>query len=85
MDQGGAYGLGVLKGRVAPGQFADLAVLSADYLSVPEGEIADIESVLTINAGRIVHGAGPFAHLAPGLPEVSPSWSPVAVHGGYAR
>jgi hypothetical protein len=30
-----------------------------------------------------VHGAGPFARLAPPLPPVSPDWSPVAAYGGY--
>jgi len=29
-----------VKGRIAPGQYADFAVLSADYLSVPEEQIA---------------------------------------------
>lgn len=72
-----------LKGRIAPGQLADVAVLNADYLSVPEDEIADIESVLTITGGDIVHGAGPFAERAPALPPVSPDWSPIAVFGGY--
>ena len=36
------------KGAIAPGHLADLAVLSADYFSVPEEEIKRIESVLTI-------------------------------------
>src|SRR5207344_1896009 len=31
------------KGSIAPGQIADLAVLSADYFSVPEEEIKAIE------------------------------------------
>ncbi|MGC3875061.1 amidohydrolase [Halomonas sp. GXIMD04776] len=74
-----------LKGRLAPGQFADLAVLSADYLAVPEEEITEIESVLTVTGGNIVHGAGPFADLAPELPKVSPEWSPVSRFGGYAN
>ena len=72
-----------VKGRLAPGQLADLAVLDADYLSVPEDEIAGIESLLTVTGGRIVHGAGPFADRAPDLPPASPDWSPVATFGGY--
>ena len=28
-----------VKGRIAPGQFADFAILSADYLAVPEEQI----------------------------------------------
>jgi len=73
------------KGGIAAGQFADLAVLSKDFLTVPEAEIKGIESVLTIMGGRIVHGNGDFAPLAPPLPKASPDWSPVAGYGGYHR
>ncbi len=73
------------KGRIAPGQYADIAVLTADYFTVPEDEIADLESVLTITAGEIVYGAEEFADRAPQLPAISPYWSPTAVFGGYAR
>ena len=41
------------KGALAPGQLADLAVLSADYFSVPEEEIKGLESVLTIVGGNV--------------------------------
>ena len=71
------------KGRLALGQFADLAVLSRDYLTVPEAEIKGIEAVLTLMGGKIVHGSADFAPLAPPLPPVSPDWSPVARYGGY--
>ena len=70
------------KGRIAVGQLADLAVLSADYFAVPEEEIKGIESLLTIMGGRIVHGAGEFGSLAPPLPPISPDWSPTGVYGG---
>ena len=56
------------KGAIAPGQYADLAVLSKDFFAVPESEIQTIESELTVVGGRIVHGAGAFAPLAPPLP-----------------
>ena len=72
------------KGRIAPGQLADIAVLSADYLTVPEEEIKGIESVLTILGGKVVYGAEEFRNLAPPLP-VSPDWSPIGVYGGYHR
>jgi predicted amidohydrolase YtcJ len=72
-----------IKGTIAPGKLADLAVLSADYFSVPEEEIKRIESVLTVVDGKIVYGAGDFTFLSPSLPPVSPSWSPVASYGGY--
>jgi predicted amidohydrolase YtcJ len=71
------------KGTIAVGRLADLAVLSADYFAVPEREIGRLESALTILDGRVVHGDGPFARLAPPLPPVSPDWSPVAAYGGY--
>jgi hypothetical protein len=75
-----------VKGRIAPGQFADFAILSADYLAVPEDEIRRIESVLTVTGGDVVHSAGPFTMFAPEpLPPVSPAWSPVAAFGGYQR
>lgn len=71
------------KGRLAPGQFADCALLSADYLAVAEDDIPDITSVLTVVGGRIVHGTGPFAPHAPTLPAPMPDWSPVNRFGGY--
>ncbi|MCI0430250.1 MAG: amidohydrolase [Rhodospirillales bacterium] len=73
------------KGRIVPGQLADLAVLDRDYFSVPEGEIQDIESVLTLLGGKVVHGAGDYAGLAPALPPAMPDWSPVGRFGGYQR
>jgi predicted amidohydrolase YtcJ len=73
------------KGRITPGQYADLCVTSADYFSIPETEIRNLESVLTIVGGEVVHGAGAFASLAPALPSASPSWSPVSAYGGYAQ
>lgn len=73
-----------VKGRIAPGQFADFAVLSDDYFSIPEEQIKHIESVLTVVGGNVVHAAKPFEALAPpALPPVQPEWSPVAHYGGY--
>jgi predicted amidohydrolase YtcJ len=43
------------RGNLKPGSHADLAVLSADPLSLAEREIAEIESVLTVVGGAIVH------------------------------
>jgi predicted amidohydrolase YtcJ len=74
-----------VKGRIAPGQFADFAVLSNDYFKVPEEEIKGIESLLTVTNGQIVFASDAFAKFAPPpLPPVQPDWSPVARFGGYA-
>jgi hypothetical protein len=67
-----------VKGRLTTGRYADLAVLSADYFAVPAPEIRRISSLLTMVGGRIVHGDGDYADLAPPLPPASPGWSPVA-------
>ncbi len=66
------------KGALVPGQLADLAVLSADYFSIPEEQIKRLESVLTMTGGTVVYGAGAFSRLAPAPPPVSPGWSPVS-------
>jgi len=73
------------KGALAPGQLADLAVLSADYFSIPDEEIKRLESVLTIVDGKVVYAAEEFSHLAPPALAVSPSWSPVKEYGGYTN
>jgi predicted amidohydrolase YtcJ len=51
-------------GSFAAGKYADLAVLSHDYLTVPEQTIRRIESVLTLLGGTVVHATPPFAGLA---------------------
>ena len=71
------------KGRIAPGNLADFALLSADYFAVPEGEIKTISSVLTIVDGRVVFGTGNYSNLSPKLPEPLPEWSPIKHFGGY--
>src|SRR5271154_3796257 len=73
------------KGAIAPGQLADLAALSADYFSIPDEEIKELESVLTIVGGKIVYATEEFSQLAPPALPVSPSWSPIKDYGGYAR
>jgi hypothetical protein len=73
------------KGALAPGQFADLAVLTADYFSIPEDEIKSLESVLTIVGGKVVYASAEFSKLAPSALPVSPDWSPVKDYGGYQQ
>ncbi len=72
-----------IKGKIAPQQLGDFAVLSDDYFAVPEAEIKNIESVLTIVGGKVVYGDRDYESLNPALPAVSPNWSPVAYYGGY--
>ncbi len=77
--QGSAWfsGEADVKGTLAPGQYADLAVLSADYMNVPPEDIRRINSVLTIVGGKIVYAQGDFSDQSPPLPPASPAWSPL--------
>ncbi|QIB64542.1 amidohydrolase [Kineobactrum salinum] len=43
-----------LKGSLEPGKLADLVVLSADLLTVPEEEIKEIKPLLTLLGGKVV-------------------------------
>lgn len=70
------------KGTISPGQFADLSVLSGDFMTVVEEDIQFLESVLTVVGGKIVYGADEFGDLSPPLPPASPGWSPVDMYGG---
>jgi len=45
------------KGAIEVGKFADMVVLSADYLSVPEAEIKDIKPLQTIVNDKVVYDA----------------------------
>jgi predicted amidohydrolase YtcJ len=72
-----------VKGTLENGMFADFAILSADYFSIPEKEINRLKSVLTVVGGKVVYGGEEFAELSPELPEPIPAWSPVKYYGGY--
>lgn len=48
--------LGVLE----PGKLADLVVLDRDYMTIPEDEIRDIKSLLSMVDGRIVYQSSEF-------------------------
>ncbi len=77
--QGSAWfsGEADVKGALRPGQYADLAVLSADYMTIPPEEIRRINSVLTVMGGKVVYGEGDYSALSPPLPPASPDWSPI--------
>ena len=51
------------RGSLEAGKLADLAVLSADYLTVPTEQIGRIESLLTMLGGKVVYAAAPFTTL----------------------
>jgi predicted amidohydrolase YtcJ len=42
------------KGTLEPGKLADLVVLSADYMTVPEDQIKDIKASVTMVGGKVV-------------------------------
>jgi hypothetical protein len=46
-------------GSLEAGKYADLAVLDADYMSVPEDQIRHIQSVLTLVGGKVGYEAPP--------------------------
>jgi predicted amidohydrolase YtcJ len=46
------------RGSLEAGKLADLAVLSDDYLTVPEDNISGLHSVLTMVGGQEVHSTG---------------------------
>ncbi|MFE7795864.1 amidohydrolase [Streptomyces sp. NPDC057460] len=72
-----------VKGVLREGWYGDFAILSDDYLTVPEAAIPGIESVLTVVGGRIVYATAEYEGLDEALPPVNPAWSPVAHFGGY--
>lgn len=74
-----------LKGQIMAGQYADLAVLSTDYFDVPEDDIREIVSVLTVVGGKVVYGDDEFSSIAPAMPAATPDWSPVNHFGGYYK
>ena len=47
------------KGSIEVGKLADLAILTADFLTVPEDQIMNIKSYMTIVDGKVVHEAQP--------------------------
>ena len=73
------------KGSFLPNQLADFAVLSKNFFQIPDEEIKDIYSLMTVLGGQIVHASDEFAQYNPPIPPVSPSWSPVKYYGGYHR
>ncbi|TDU34325.1 hypothetical protein BXY82_2992 [Gelidibacter sediminis] len=74
-----------VKGTLENGMFADFAILSDDYFTVPEKEINNIKSVLTVVGGKVVYVSNEYENLSPTLPEITPDWSPIKYYGGYQK
>lgn len=74
-----------VKGKLMPGMYADLAVLSDDLMTVPDDRIRSIASVMTVTGGRIVFADGDFADHNPPLPPASPDWSVNALFASPAE
>ena len=72
-----------VKGRIAPGQYADMVLLSDDYFTVKETDIDSIVSVMTMVGGKVVYGVDEFSELSPPLSKAKPDWSPVNSFGGH--
>jgi predicted amidohydrolase YtcJ len=45
-------------GSIEPGKFADLVVLNKDYFAVPDEDLKQIRSALTVVGGQVVHDTG---------------------------
>jgi len=73
------------KGSFVENQLADFAVLSADFFNVPDEEIRNIYSIMTVLGGDIVHASDEFSANNPPLPPVSPDWSPIKYFGTYGQ
>ncbi|MDW4497878.1 amidohydrolase [Sulfitobacter sp. D35] len=74
-----------VKGTLAPGMYADLAVLSADYMAVPAPEIRQINALMTVVDGKIVYAEGPYGSMSPPLPPARPDWSPILTEPSPAQ
>lgn len=73
------------KGDIAVGMLADLTVLNSDYFTVADEAIKEIESELTIVAGKIVYADGDFSPFSPPPIPILPDWSPTKSYAGYYR
>ena len=71
------------KGDIAVGMLADLTVLNNDYFTVEDEAIKEIESELTVVAGKIVYAEGDFSSFSPPPIPILPDWSPAKSYGGY--
>jgi predicted amidohydrolase YtcJ len=71
------------KGDISVGMLADLTVLDQDYFTVPEEQIKDIESAMTIVDGKIVFARDEFSSFSPAPIPILPDWSPANIYNGF--
>lgn len=71
------------KGFIQAGMYADFAILSEDYFTVPEENIRNITADLTVVNGEVVYATGTFKSYDPPIAKPIPAWSPVNYYGGY--
>lgn len=71
------------KGAIVAGQLADMVALTANFFTIPEVEIKNLESVLTVVGGKIVYAKAAFRSFDPPALPIMPDWSPVTKFGGY--
>ncbi len=48
-------------GSIEPGKFADLVIIDRDYMTVPEDDISEIRSLMTMLGGKVVFLRPDFA------------------------
>jgi predicted amidohydrolase YtcJ len=72
-----------VKGTLSPGMYADLIVISSDFMAIADEAIKSVTSVLTIVGGKIVYATDDFSQFDMPLPPISPDWSPVQFFGGH--
>ncbi|WP_219701848.1 amidohydrolase [Marinomonas lutimaris] len=74
-----------LKGQIKVGQYADAVLLSDDFFAIPDEEIRNLVSVMTIVAGKVVYSDDEFSLMSPKLPPAMPDWSPANYYQGYFK
>ncbi len=58
-------------------------MLDRDYFSIPEEEIRNLQSAMTVVGGVVVYTDGDFAGYAPPALPVAADWAPTLHYGGY--